>query len=180
MIEPLLEIKNLSVSLKKRDNISVAVDDLSLNLYPGEILGLVGESGAGKSMTGSAILGLIESPLYISAGTISLQGQSIIEAPENIRGSQISMIFQDPLVSLNPLKTIGEQLIKTIKTHFNISKAEALNRSKKLLSDVGIDPERIEAYPHTFSGGMRQRVVIALALAPALARHCSIDNRSRS
>ena len=166
MIEPLLEIKNLSVSLKKRDNISVAVDDLSLNLYPGEILGLVGESGAGKSMTGSAILGLIESPLYISAGTISLQGQSIIEAPENIRGSQISMIFQDPLVSLNPLKTIGEQLIKTIKTHFNISKAEALNRSKKLLSDVGIDPERIEAYPHTFSGGMRQRVVIALALAP--------------
>ena len=166
MIEPLLEIKNLSVSLKKRDNISVAVDDLSLNLYPGEILGLVGESGAGKSITGSAILGLIESPLYISAGTISLQGQSIIEAPENIRGSQISMIFQDPLVSLNPLKTIGEQLIKTIKTHFNISKAEALNRSKKLLSDVGIDPERIEAYPHTFSGGMRQRVVIALALAP--------------
>ena len=166
MIEPLLEIKNLSVSLKKRDNISVAVDDLSLNLYPGEILGLVGESGAGKSMTGSAILGLIESPLYISAGTISLQGQSIIEAPENIRGSQISMIFQDPLVSLNPLKTIGEQLIKTIKTHFNISKAEALDRSKKLLSDVGIDPERIEAYPHTFSGGMRQRVVIALALAP--------------
>ena len=166
MIEPLLEIKNLSVSLKKRNNISVAVDDLSLNLYPGEILGLVGESGAGKSMTGSAILGLIESPLYISAGTISLQGQSIIEAPENIRGSQISMIFQDPLVSLNPLKTIGEQLIKTIKTHFNISKAEALNRSKKLLSDVGIDPERIEAYPHTFSGGMRQRVVIALALAP--------------
>ena len=166
MIEPLLEIKNLSVSLKKRDNISVAVDDLSLNLYPGEILGLVGESGAGKSMTGSAILGLIESPLYISAGTISLQGQSIIEAPENIRGSQISMIFQDPLVSLNPLKTIGEQLRKTIKTHFNISKAEALDRSKKLLSDVGIDPERIEAYPHTFSGGMRQRVVIALALAP--------------
>lgn len=166
MIEPLLEIKNLSVSLKKRDNISVAVDDLSLNLYPGEILGLVGESGAGKSMTGSAILGLIESPLYISAGTISLQGRSIIEAPENIRGSQISMIFQDPLVSLNPLKTIGEQLIKTIKTHFNISKAEALDRSKKLLSDVGIDPERIEAYPHTFSGGMRQRVVIALALAP--------------
>ena len=166
MIEPLLEIKNLSVSLKKRGNMSVAVDDLSLNLYPGEILGLVGESGAGKSMTGSAILGLIESPLYISAGTISLQGQSIIEAPENIRGSQISMIFQDPLVSLNPLKTIGEQLIKTIKTHFNISKAEALNRSKKLLSDVGIDPERIEAYPHTFSGGMRQRVVIALALAP--------------
>ena len=166
MIEPLLEIKNLSVSLKKRDNISVAVDDLSLNLYPGEILGLVGESGAGKSMTGSAILGLIESPLHISAGTISLQGRSIIEAPENIRGSQISMIFQDPLVSLNPLKTIGEQLIKTIKTHFNISKAEALDRSKKLLSDVGIDPERIEAYPHTFSGGMRQRVVIALALAP--------------
>ena len=166
MIEPLLEIKNLSVSLKKRGNMSVAVDDLSLNLYPGEILGLVGESGAGKSMTGSAILGLIESPLYISAGTISLQGQSIIEAPENIRGSQISMIFQDPLVSLNPLKTIGEQLIKTIKTHFNISKAEALDRSKKLLSDVGIDPERIEAYPHTFSGGMRQRVVIALALAP--------------
>ena len=166
MIEPLLEIKNLSVSLKKRDNISMAVDDLSLNLYPGEILGLVGESGAGKSMTGSAILGLIESPLYISAGTISLQGSSIMEAPETIRGSQISMIFQDPLVSLNPLKTIGEQLIKTIKTHFNISKAEALERSKKLLSDVGIEPERIDAYPHTFSGGMRQRVVIALALAP--------------
>ena len=166
MIEPLLEIKNLSVLLKKRDNISVAVDDLSLNLYPGEILGLVGESGAGKSMTGAAILGLIEPPLYISTGTISFSGQSIIEAPESIRGSGISMIFQDPLVSLNPLKTIGQQLIKTLKTHFNISKAEALERSKKLLSDVGIDPERIHAYPHTFSGGMRQRVVIALALAP--------------
>ena len=166
VIKPLLEIKNLSVLLKTRNDICKAIDDLSLNVFEGEILGLVGESGAGKSMTGSAILGLIEPPLYISEGNIFLKGKLISDHPERVRGSLISMIFQDPLVSLNPLKTIGEQLIKTIRTHLDITYADALTRGKSLLRDVGIDPSRINEYPHTFSGGMRQRVIIALALAP--------------
>ncbi len=166
MTVPLLEINQLNVTLKKRRQTLKAVDNLSFNVYPGEILGLVGESGAGKSMTGSAILGLIDPPLYISSGEIIFQGSRIDEDASAIRGSKISMIFQDPLVSLNPLRKIGDQLVEAIRTHIDMSKAEAFERAKNLLSEVGIDPERINAYPHTFSGGMRQRVVIALALAP--------------
>lgn len=166
MTNPLLEIDQLSVSLQKRKQTLKAVDNLSLKIYSGEILGLVGESGAGKSMTGSAILGLIDPPLFISSGKIIFEGERIDQDKKNIRGSKISMIFQDPLVSLNPLRRIGDQLVETIITHFNISKTQAFERAKSLLEEVGIDPSRINAYPHTFSGGMRQRVVIALALAP--------------
>jgi len=166
MANPLLEIDQLSVSLKKRKQTLKAVDNLSLKIYSGEILGLVGESGAGKSMTGSAILGLIDPPLFISSGKIIFEGERIDQNTKNIRGSKISMIFQDPLVSLNPLRRIGDQLVETIITHFDVSKTQAFERAKSLLEEVGIDPSRINAYPHTFSGGMRQRVVIALALAP--------------
>lgn len=166
MTSPLLEISQLTVRLKKRRAILTAVDNLSLNVYPGEILGLVGESGAGKSMTGSAIIGLIEPPLFIASGEIIYKQQRIDQNPAAVRGSEISMIFQDPLVSLNPLRSIGEQLVETIRTHINMSKSAAFERAQQLLAEVGIDPGRIHAYPHTFSGGMRQRVVIALALAP--------------
>ena len=166
MANPLLEINQLSVSLQKRKQTLKAVDNLSLKIYSGEILGLVGESGAGKSMTGSAILGLIDPPLFISSGKIIFEGERIDQNTKNIRGSKISMIFQDPLVSLNPLRRIGDQLVETIITHFDVSKTQAFERAKSLLEEVGIDPSRINAYPHTFSGGMRQRVVIALALAP--------------
>ena len=166
MSENLLQIKNISVTFKTRHGVLKAIDDLSLNVKKGEILGLVGESGAGKSMTGAAVLGLIDPPGRLSSGQIWYKGQRIDQAPEAIRGHEISMIFQDPLVSLNPLRRIGDQLVETILTHMPITKAEAVDRARKGLEEVGIDPERINAYPHTFSGGMRQRVVIALALAP--------------
>ena len=166
MSENLLEIKNIDVTFKTRHGILKAIDNLSLSVNKGEILGLVGESGAGKSMTGAAILGLIDPPGRLSSGQIWYKGQRIDQAPETIRGHEISMIFQDPLVSLNPLRRIGDQLVETILTHMPITKYEAIERARKGLEEVGIDPERINAYPHTFSGGMRQRVVIALALAP--------------
>ena len=162
----MLEIYNLDVNLSYRGSQIKALDNLSFNVYPGEILGLVGESGAGKSMTGLAILGLIEAPLSISRGKIIFNRQRIEQNANAVRGSKISMIFQDPLVSLHPLRTIGEQLVETIRTHIKFGRKEAIEYAKSLLEEVGIEQERFDAYPHTFSGGMRQRVVIALALAP--------------
>ena len=166
MEENLLEVRNISVTFKSRYGVLKALDNLSLNVKKGEILGLVGESGAGKSMTGAAILGLIDPPGRLSSGEIYFKGKSISNAPEAVRGHEISMIFQDPLMSLNPLRKIGDQLVETILKHMNISKSEAIKRAKNRLKEVGIDPIRLNSYPHTFSGGMRQRVVIALALAP--------------
>ncbi|MDG2474238.1 MAG: ABC transporter ATP-binding protein [Paracoccaceae bacterium] len=166
MKQPLLNLNNISVTFKTRRQDFKAVEDLSLTLKEGEILGLVGESGAGKSITGAAILGLIPSSGNLSSGEISFKGQRIDKDPKIVRGSKISMIFQDPLVSLNPLRRIGDQLIETIQTHSPCSRTEAYDRAIKSLEEVGIDQNRFNAYPHTFSGGMRQRVVIALALAP--------------
>jgi peptide/nickel transport system ATP-binding protein len=117
-------------------------------------------------MMGAAILGLIDPPGRLSKGEIWFKGRRIDQNPETLRGCEISMIFQDPLVSLNPLKKIGDQLVETILRHKQMSRAQAIDRARKGLIEVGIDPERLNAYPHTFSGGMRQRVVIALALAP--------------
>ncbi len=167
----LLEVKNLRVEFPTRRGTLVAVDDVSLEIAAGEVLGVVGESGAGKSMTGTAIIGLLEPPGRIASGEIRLEGRRIDNLPYNemrkIRGRQIGAIFQDPLTSLNPLYRVGDQLIETIMTHLPMNHAQARDRAVKLLEDVGIPSaaERINAYPHQFSGGMRQRVVIALALA---------------
>ena len=170
MTGPLLKVENLKVVLPTRRGQLTAVDDVTFSLAAGEVLGLVGESGAGKSLTGAAIIGLLEPPLYIEDGRICLEGERIDtlsdEALRRIRGKRIGSIFQDPLTSLNPLYTVGRQLVQTITTHLHISRAEARARAVQLLKDVGIPAAqaRIDHYPHQFSGGMRQRVVIALAL----------------
>jgi len=166
----LLEITNMRVEFPSRRGHVVAIENLALTLDPGEILGVVGESGAGKSTIGNAIIGLLEPPGELTAGKIVLQGARIDAKPEaekrRIRGARIGMIFQDPLTSLDPLQTIERQLLDTIQLHLELSEAAARTRAVGLLDAVGIpDPEtRIQQYPHQFSGGMRQRVVIALAL----------------
>ena len=148
----------------------VAVDDISFDIAPGEVLGVVGESGAGKSITGTAIIGLLERPGRIAAGEVVLEGGRIDNLPPDqmrkVRGRRIGAIFQDPLTSLNPLFTVGRQLVETIQQHLAMNAAQARARAIELLGEVGIPaPERrIDHYPHQFSGGMRQRVVIALAL----------------
>ena len=170
MTDALLEVRNLRVEFNTRRGTLVAVDDLSFEIAPGEVLGVVGESGAGKSITGSAIIGLLEPPGRIAAGEIVLEGRRIDTLPADemrkIRGRKIGAIFQDPLTSLNPLYTIGEQIVETIRTHLPLDAAAARKRAIELLGEVGITaPERrIDYFPHQFSGGMRQRVVIALAL----------------
>ena len=167
----LLQVKNLVVEFPNRRGTLRALDDISFEIAPGEILGVVGESGAGKSITGAAIIGLLEPPGRIAGGQILLEGERIdqygFEQMRHIRGKRIGAIFQDPLTSLNPLHTIGHQLIETIQTHLPLSDRQARERAISLLKDTGIPaPEqRIDHYPHQFSGGMRQRVVIALALA---------------
>ncbi len=159
-----LEIQDLSVHFPTRHGPLRVVDGLSLSIAAGEILGLVGESGAGKSMTGSAIIGLIDPPGRLAGGEVWLGGVRVDPDPAAFRGNKISMIFQDPLTSLNPLRTIGAQLIETIRRHSRLSHRAALEKATAALIDVGIDPARLHDYPHVFSGGMRQRVVIALAL----------------
>jgi peptide/nickel transport system ATP-binding protein len=167
----ILEVKNLRVQFPTRRGTLTAVDDVSFSIAPGEVLGVVGESGAGKSITGLAIIGLLEPPGRIAAGEVRLEGRRIDNLPHEalrrVRGRRIGVIFQDPLTSLNPLYTIGAQIEETILTHLPLSKSEARARALSLLKEVGIPaPEaRFDHYPHQFSGGMRQRVVIALALA---------------
>ena len=166
----LIEITNLSVCYPSRLGVFKALQNVSLKVEAGEIHGLVGESGAGKSTIGSAIMGLLEHPGKISSGEINLCGRNIGALSDSglqqLRGSSIGMIFQDPLTSLNPLMSVGEQLIETICYHLKLSKSAAKDRALALLKEVDIpEPEvRINQYPHQFSGGMRQRVVIALAL----------------
>ena len=167
----LLQVNNLVVEFTSRHGTLRALDEVSFEIAPGEILGIVGESGAGKSLTGAAIIGLLEPPGKIASGSVRLHGQRIDNLAEQdmrkIRGRKIGAIFQDPLTSLNPLYTVGRQLTETISTHLNVDGAEARRRAIDLLKDTGIPAaeQRIDHYPHQFSGGMRQRVVIALALA---------------
>lgn len=166
----LLNVTDLTVEYPTRFGIFTAIDGINLSLEPGEIHGLVGESGAGKSTIGAAIIGLIPSPGYIAKGDVQLHGKSLRDLPQDeyhkLRGAKISMIFQDPQTSLNPLFTVEDQMVETILQHSNVSVAEAEAQALDLLNDTGIrDAEtRIKEYPHQFSGGMRQRVVIALAL----------------
>jgi peptide/nickel transport system ATP-binding protein len=169
--EPLLKVEHLRVEVPTRRGSLIAIDDVSFDIAPGEVLGVVGESGAGKSLTGAAIIGLLEPPLRVADGSITFGGRRIdtlpYEAMRRVRGKEIGAIFQDPLTSLNPLYTIGRQLKETIRTHLDLSPSAAHARALSLLQEVGIAAaeQRIEQYPHQFSGGMRQRVVIALALA---------------
>jgi peptide/nickel transport system ATP-binding protein len=167
----LLQVQNLIVEFPHRRGTLRALDDISFEIAPGEILGVVGESGAGKSLTGASIIGLLEPPGRVASGQIMLEGQRIDnlshDQMRHIRGRKIGAIFQDPLTSLNPLYTVGRQLTETIQAHLPVDGAEARKRAISLLEDTGIPAaaERIDHYPHQFSGGMRQRVVIALALA---------------
>ena len=164
-----LKINNLSVDYKMRKETVYAAKNVNIEVNKGEILGLVGESGSGKSTVGNAIINLIDEPGKVSSGSVILGDLNIHENSESIikyRGNKIGLIFQDPQTSLNPILTVGEQLIETIQTHLNLNKEEAKNKSINLLKEVGIkDAEkRFNDYPHQFSGGMRQRVVISLAL----------------
>ena len=171
MPSPLLEVRHLRVEFPTRRGTLVALDDISFDIAPGEILGVVGESGAGKSLTGSAIIGLLDPPGRVASGEILFDGRRIDNLPyeemRKVRGRQIGAIFQDPLTSLNPLYTVGRQLVETIQTHLPVNATEARQRAIRLLQETGIPAAeaRIDQYPHQFSGGMRQRVVIALALA---------------
>lgn len=170
-MQNLLTVQDLNVEFPTRHGTLHALDDVSFTIRPGEVLGMVGESGAGKSLTGAAIIGLLEPPGRMSKGEIRLREERIDNLNDaqmrKIRGRKIGAIFQDPLTSLNPLYTVGQQLVETIQTHLHLSNQAAQKRAIDLLKATGIPAaeERIDHYPHQFSGGMRQRVVIALALA---------------
>ncbi len=169
--EKILEVKGLRTHFNTREGIVKSVNGVSFDLHQGEILGIVGESGAGKSVTGFSILRLIEPPGEVVAGEVNFRGQDILKLKEKemnqIRGNKISMIFQDPMTSLNPVLTIGQQIMEVLRFHLNLSRKKARLRAIELLKMVGISsPEkRIAHYPNQLSGGMRQRVVIAIALA---------------
>ena len=171
MSGPLLEVRDLGVEFPTRHGTLRALDGVSFDIAAGEILGLVGESGAGKSLTGAAIIGLLEPPGRVFRGRVLLEGQRIDDLPREamrrLRGRRIGAIFQDPLTSLDPLYTIGHQLVETLRAHLPLRAAQARERAVELLRQTGIPaPEaRFGQYPHELSGGMRQRVVIALALA---------------
>jgi peptide/nickel transport system ATP-binding protein len=167
----LLCVQNLSIQLQRRREALTVVDDLSFDVEAGEVLGVVGESGAGKSLTGMAILRLLDPPLLQSGGAILFGGRRIDTAPlhelDALRGAEMAAVFQDSMTSLNPVMTIGSQLVETILAHLPLSKRAAETRAAQLLAEVGLAPPRdkLAAYPHQLSGGMRQRVVLALAFA---------------
>ena len=171
MTAPALEVRDLGIVFDTRRGPVPAIEGVSFAMARGEVLGIVGESGAGKSLTGNALIGLLQAPGRISAGSIHLDGARIDDLPREaqrrLRGKRIGAIFQDPLTSLDPLMTIGDQLVETIRAHLPMTAAAAKQRALDLLAEVGIaDPaSRFGQYPHQFSGGMRQRIVIALAIA---------------
>ena len=171
----LLKIDDLTVCYHAYDDVIQAVNHVSLSLEEGETLGLVGETGAGKTTTALSIMGLLpKRSSEIVSGQITLNGQNLLTLPEKemnaIRGSQIAMIFQDPMTALNPLQRVGDQIAEVISLHWNLSKAETAKKVDEIMENVGLPAARKDEYPHQFSGGMKQRIVIAIALAcnPAL------------
>ena len=166
----LLTVKGLRTEFLTRDGVLPAVADVSLELRRGEVLGLVGESGSGKSVTGFSIMGLVDAPGKIARGSIIFDGQELVGAAEEtlrrLRGHRIAMIFQDPMMTLNPVLTVETQMIETVLAHESVSRAVARERCVEVLGKVGIasPSERLGQYPHQFSGGMRQRVAIAIAM----------------
>ncbi|MDG1415305.1 MAG: ABC transporter ATP-binding protein, partial [Alphaproteobacteria bacterium] len=172
MTEPLLKVQNLRVELTTRNGTAPVIDDVSFELHAGENLSFVGESGCGKSMTALAIMGLLPEGIgRITAGSIMFDGQELTELSQErlrrIRGNDISMIFQEPMTSLNPVYTIGEQIVEVLLAHQSISRADAWAEAATLLDAVRIPKarERLKDYPFQLSGGQRQRVMIAIALA---------------
>ena len=169
--KPLLEVKNLKTYFYTEDGVVRAVDGVNFEVYPGEVLGLVGESGCGKSVTSLSIMRLISKPGRVDAGEILLDGENLLALPEDemikVRGNRISMIFQQPQTALNPVFKVGDQLSEVLDVHQDLGKEAGWARAVQLLKMVGVpDPERrAEAYPHELSGGMAQRVMIAMALA---------------
>ncbi|MCW5297063.1 ABC transporter ATP-binding protein [Herbaspirillum lusitanum] len=165
-----LQVENLQTHFLSRGGIARAVDDVSFTVGPGQVMGLVGESGSGKSMTGYSIMGLIDEPGKVAGGRILLNGRDLRSLPaedmRRIRGNRIAMIFQDPMMTLNPVLRIDTQMIEAVRAHQDVSKDAALAMARDALVRVGIaaPDERLNAYPHQFSGGMRQRVAIAIAL----------------
>jgi len=172
MTAPLLSVRDLRVEFDTRDGIVPVIQNLSFDLRAGGTLGIVGESGCGKSMTALAVMGLVPGPMgRIAGGSIRLDGEDLVTAGEprlrQVRGNEISMVFQEPMTSLNPVFTVGDQIGETVRVHQGLSRREAMNRAVEMLRAVGIPaPEkRVHEYPHQLSGGMRQRVMIAMALA---------------
>jgi peptide/nickel transport system ATP-binding protein len=171
MSEPLLSIEGLHVSFATEEGVVQAVDGVSFDLAPGEVLAVVGESGSGKSVTAMTLMGLTRSPNARFEGTAHYKGTELIGASEDelrrVRGAEIAMIFQDPMTSLNPVQRIGRQIVEQIQEHEGLPDQQARERTVELLERVGIPRarERVDNYPHEFSGGMRQRVMIALALS---------------
>ena len=171
MAEPLLEVKGLKVRFTTEDGVVRAVDDVSFELERGKVLGVVGESGSGKSVTAMTVLGLTRDKNTAFEGEVVYRGENLLPLPEarlrEVRGNEIAMIFQDPMTSLNPVYTVGDQIVEAIVTHEQASKQEAKRRAVELLRQVGIPnpQQRVDDYPHQFSGGMRQRAMIAMALS---------------
>ncbi|SCP95829.1 ABC transporter ATP-binding protein [Anaerobium acetethylicum] len=170
MSENILSVKNLVIHYETDEEVVEAVNNISFDLKKGEILGLVGETGAGKTTTALGIMGLLPTRVgHVIQGSIELDGENLLEKSpremRKVRGKKISMIFQDPMTALNPVKTVGDQIAEVVLLHERCSRAEAMIRAQKMLAMVGIVPERYKDYPHQFSGGMKQRIVIAIALA---------------
>ncbi|MCF0133936.1 MAG: ABC transporter ATP-binding protein [Blautia sp.] len=170
MRESILKIKDLVIHYETDEEVVEAVNKIDIDLGKGEVLGLVGETGAGKTTTALGIMGLLPPKVgHVIQGSILLNGEDLLQKTpkemREVRGKKISMIFQDPMTALNPVKTVGDQIAEVVYLHNKCSKAEALKRAQEMLAMVGIVPERYKDYPHQFSGGMKQRIVIAIALA---------------